>query len=216
MHENYRSSKWIGKKFGMLTVNRAVHHVCNNGSKCWYWEVTCDCGNVKEMNPRWLIHGSTVSCGCYRKTKPSATKTHGDSHKPLHDIWCGIRKRCKNHPRYSGRGISVCDEWSAYENFKAWALENGYEDGLTIDRIDVNGNYCPENCRWVPLAEQARNRTTTFWVDYEGRRMSLAEAAELAGLPYKQVHLRIKKGWSVYDALHAPLGTRRSNLQKVL
>lgn len=143
------------------------------------------------------------------------SKRHLESHTPLHDIWCGINKRCRHHPRYAGRGISACDEWSLYENFRDWALANGYKPGLTIERIDVNGNYCPENCKWIPLAEQARNRTTTRWVDYDGRKMSLAEAAELAGLPYKEVHLRIKSGWSEYDALHTPIQSPKSELRKI-
>lgn len=130
---------------------------------------------------------------------------HGESRTPLHNIWCGINYRCRHHPRYAGRGIKVCEEWAVYENFRDWALNNGYKDGLTIERIDVNEDYCPENCKWIPLGEQARNRTTTRWVDYNGKKVSLAEAAELAGLPYKEVHLRIKSGWSVEDALSKPL-----------
>lgn len=140
--------------------------------------------------------------------------THGESHTPLHNIWCGINNRCKNHPRYAGRGIKRCDEWKKYENFRDWAMSSGYEYGLTIERIDANGDYCPENCKWIPLGEQARNRTTTKWVDYDGKRMSLAEAAELAKLPYKEVHLRIKNGWSVYDALHTPLQYNPDNLHQ--
>ncbi len=142
------------------------------------------------------------------------SKRHLESHTPLHDIWCGINNRCRHHPRYAGRGIGICAEWSIYENFRDWALANGYEPGLTIERVNVNGNYCPENCAWIPLKKQARNRTTTKWVEYDGREMSLAEAAELAGLPYKEVHLRIKSGWSVYDALHTPLLTDPNNLHK--
>lgn len=141
-------------------------------------------------------------------------KRHGESHTPLHNIWCGINKRCKHHKRYAGRGIRICEDWSIYENFRDWSLSNGYEDGLTIERIDVNGDYCPENCKWIPFGKQARNRTTTKWVEYEGKTMSLAEAAELAGLPYKEVHLRIKKGWSEYDALHTPLQTNENSLRK--
>lgn len=143
------------------------------------------------------------------------SKRHLESHTPLHDIWCGINKRCRHHPRYAGRDISTCDEWSVYENFRDWALANGYKPGLTIERIDVDGNYCSENCKWIPLAEQARNRTTTRWVDYDGRKMSLAEAAELTGLPYKEVHLRIKNGWSEYDALHTPIQSQKSELRRI-
>lgn len=205
MNEKYKDEKWIGKKFGMLTVRKAVPHTSLNGTKEWYWEVVCECGSVKVVKPYELTHSKIVSCGCYRKTRVSATKTHGDSRKHLHNIWCGINKRCRHHKLYAGRGISVCAEWGAYENFKKWALTNGYKDGLTIERIDVDGDYCPQNCKWIELGKQARNRTNTFWVEYDGKTISLAEAAELAGLPYKQVHYRIRHGWSVYDALHTPL-----------
>lgn len=139
---------------------------------------------------------------------------HKESHTPLHDKWCGINNRCRHHPRYAGRGIKVCEEWSVYENFRDWALANGYKDGLTIERVDVDGDYCPENCKWIPFEKQARNRTTTKWVEYEGRKMSLAEAAELANLPYKEVHLRIKSGWSVFDALHTPLRDNAKSLKR--
>ena len=132
-------------------------------------------------------------------------KTHGESHTRLHDIWCDMRKRCKHNPRYAGRGIKVCEEWGDYTVFAKWARENGYTDNLTIERVNVDGDYCPDNCKWIELVEQARNRTTTKWVEYQGRKVSLAEASELAGLPYKTVHLRIKKGWSVERALSEPL-----------
>lgn len=132
-------------------------------------------------------------------------KSHGESHTRLHNIWCDMHKRCKHHRMYAGRGVKVCDEWAEYENFARWARENGYSETLTIERIDVNGNYCPDNCKWIEFAKQARNRTTTKWVTYKGREMSLSEAAEIAGIPYKQVHARIKKGWSVDKALSEPI-----------
>jgi hypothetical protein len=107
---------------------------------------------------------------------------------------------------YGKRGITICDDWKTYENFAEWARNNGYSDNLTIERIDVNGNYCPENCTWIPLAQQARNRRTTHWVEFNGRRMSLAEACEIAGLPYKQVFERIvKRHWEVEKALTVPM-----------
>jgi len=138
-------------------------------------------------------------------------KRHGESHTPLHNIWCGMNNRCnpkhKNSEEYGKRGIIVCDEWKSYEMFAKWAKENGYEPGLTIERIDVNGNYCPENCTWIPLSKQARNRRTTAWVTYNGRQMSLAEASEIAGLPYKQVWFRIHvSGWTFEKAISTPLG----------
>lgn len=140
------------------------------------------------------------------------SKSHLESRTKLHNTWTGMNNRCRHEKQYAGRGIKVCEEWSSYEKFARWARENGFRNDLTIDRIDVNGDYCPENCRWIPLGEQARNRTTTKWVEFQGRKMSLAEAAEIAGLPYKQVHFRLKHGWSVEKALNTPLKKGRSEL----
>lgn len=138
-------------------------------------------------------------------------RTHGESHTRLHNVWCGMNDRCNPNntgsERYGKRGIRVCDEWYSYEAFAKWARENGYKEGLTIERIDVNGNYCPENCKWIPLVAQARNRRTTHWVIYKGERMSLAEACERAGLPYKQVFWRMRRGgWSFEKAISVPMG----------
>lgn len=214
-NETYNKSEWIGKKFGRLTVIEPVHRVHPNGKSQWYWKVVCECGTIKEEHPHTLITGKVVSCGCYRlHDKPCHTKTHGESHTRLHDIWCGINRRCNPKStiseRYGKRGITICEEWNDYEKFAEWARNNGYDDGLTIERIDVNGNYCPENCTWIPLRKQARNRRTTHWVNYDGRRMSLAEACELANLPYKQVFGRItKRHWSVEEALSLPMNFRQ-------
>jgi hypothetical protein len=125
-----------------------------------------------------------------------------------------MNNRCRHDKQYAGRGIKVCEEWSNYENFAKWARENGFREDLSIERIDVNGDYCPDNCKWIPIEKQARNRTTTKWVEFEGKRMSLAEAAEIVGLPYKQVHFRLKHGWSLEEALYVPLQKGRSDLRK--
>lgn len=217
--DTYNKSEWIGKKFGMLTVIEPVHKVHPNGNSQWYWRTVCDCGKIKEVHPYTVIAGKVVSCGCYRTMKPCPTKTHGESHTRLHDIWCGINRRCnpenKHSERYGKRGITICEEWGNYESFAEWARNNGYEDGLTIERIDVNGNYCPDNCAWIPFKKQARNRRTTHWVEYDGRKMSLAEACELANLPYKQVFERIKKRhWSVDEALSVPMHFRQLGYQR--
>ena len=143
----------------------------------------------------------------------SGVRTHGESHTRLHNIWCGMNNRCDpahahtSSDKYGKRGIRVCDEWWNYEKFAEWARNNGYQDGLTIERIDVNGNYCPENCKWIEFRKQARNRRTTHWVVYNGKKMSLAEACEIAGLPYKQVFWRMARaGWSFERAISTPMG----------
>ena len=145
-------------------------------------------------------------------------RTHGESHTNLHNIWCGINNRCdpshKHAERYGKRGITICEEWKSYESFAKWARGNGYREGLTIERIDVNGNYEPGNCKWIPHGEQARNRRTTHWVIYNGKEMSLAEACEHAGLPYKQVFWRMARaGWPFEKAISVPMGAESGRKQ---
>lgn len=209
---DYKSKEWIGQKFGKLTVIGTVNAKMKSGEKQWLWNVRCDCGTEKTVIPNDLITGHSVSCGCYRKHKPCPTKTHGESHTKLHNIWCSMKRRCspgagRANRTYYGRGIRVCEQWNDYNVFAEWARSHGYNDNLSIERIDVNGDYKPDNCKWIPLAEQARNRRTTFWVELMGKRMSLAEACEICHMPYKQVFERIKKhGWSIEDALYIPIG----------
>lgn len=212
----YNDSKWIGNKYNMLTVIEAIH---DDAQHAWRWRVRCDCGNEKIYQPNKVVRGLIVSCGCYRKTRLGPNPpTHRESHTRLHNIWCGMNSRCDpshvDAERYGKRGIRVCEEWHDYTKFAEWARSHGYEDGLSIERIDVNGNYCPENCTWIPFPKQARNRRTTRWVEYQGKTMSLAEAAERAGLPYKQVHFRIKHGWTVEAALSTPLIKGKSEMRK--
>lgn len=216
MESKYNDTKWIGKKYNALTVVEPVHVTLNNGCNQWFWKVKCDCGKEKVMKPIEIIKEKKKSCGCglYKRT----TATHRESHTRLHNIWCGMNCRCnlnhKNIRGYADRGITICDEWKDYETFAKWARSNGYEEGLTIERKDVNGDYCPENCTWIPLVKQARNRRTTHWVEYQGERMSLAEACERANMPYKQVFERITKhNWPVEKALSIPMGMARKRAE---
>ena len=145
---------------------------------------------------------------------------HGERHTKLYRVWASMRQRCNNpnekeYKNYGGRGISICPEWEFYANFSEWAHANGYEEGLTIERKDVNGNYCPENCTWIPLELQARNRTDTCWVEYNGKKMSLPEACELSGVPVYTFRNRVLNGWSEKDALSIkPQPAERSDLHK--
>jgi hypothetical protein len=218
----YAKKEWIGQKFGTLTVTGYVNKEHNNGNHEWWWTVRCECGNEKEMQPLSLISGKNSSCGCRKyKTISEKVSTHKESHTRLHDIWTNMNKRCnpsnKCADRYGARGIFVCDEWGDYEAFAEWARSNNYAEDLSIERKDVNKGYSPDNCEWIPLGKQARNRRTTFWVTYNGREMSLAEACELAKLPYKEVHYRIKRlGWTIEHALSEPIfhGTQAKRLRE--
>ena len=194
-----------GMKFGRLTVVRRVYdeeHQTN------YWYCDCECGGSTTTTSYSLKTGHTKSCGCLRRERIAASTTkHGDSHDRLYRIWQCMRNRCSNpnykfYPEYGGRGISVCDEWdSSYPSFKEWSMSNGYEDGLTIDRIDVNGNYCPENCRWVTMSVQMGNRRNSRIVTYHGDSGCFKHMCKKLDVNYETVNARMKRGYSFEDAI---------------
>ena len=151
----------IGQKYGRLTVV-AFDRLQNHKT---YWKCVCDCGLTVVVPGNNLRSGNTMSCGCLRRETArktgKANTVHGEGHDHktrLYSIWCGMRQRCMNPHRtayslYGGKGVRVCDAWDDYTVFREWALSNGYADNLSIDRIDPNGDYCPENCRWITLSE---------------------------------------------------------------
>lgn len=189
------------KKFGMLT---AIRRTDSNGRIGVYWHCICDCGKECDVHSHALVSGHTKSCGCYQKLHPSNV-VHGLSKTKEHCIWKGIRQRCNNPNasnfyRYGGRGIRVCEEWNNFENFYRWCKESGYKYGLTIDRIDNNGDYSPSNCRWVDKTAQANNKCNNRKVRYKGKIVSLMELERITGIDHRTIGYRLTRGWSVEQA----------------
>lgn len=198
-----KSVDLVGKRFGRLVVlKRADDYFTKSGKKIKYWECVCDCGNKKNVRHANLQSGQTSSCGClHKEIVGSLNRTHGLSSKcgRLYPLWKSIKyrcycKTCKSYKNYGGRGITMCDEWKDdFTSFCKWAIENGYKEEktdkginvLTIDRIDVNGNYEPDNCRFITNAEQAQNK-----------RNSIPKESKYLSCPVcgKQFELKRRKG----------------------
>lgn len=154
-----------GERYGKLVVMEEAESIYSKtGKMIRRWKCKCDCGNITIVRHGDLRNGSTVSCGCYNYEKESAAKTHGYSRTKLGNVFEGMKQRCnnpknKNYEKYGGRGIKICTEWlNDPKKFFDWAIKNGYKEGLSIDRIDVNGNYEPDNCRWTDSETQCLNQ----------------------------------------------------------
>ena len=198
-----------GSVFGRLTVLKQVKN-----RKYTTWLCRCECGIEKEIMGRGLKAGRVVSCGCYARQKASErvterNVTHGLSKTRFYKTWSEMLRRCSNQNAanyfmYGGRGIKVCEEWLTFENFYRDMFPS-YRKGLTIDRIDVNGNYCKENCRWLDAKGQARNRRNTLIVN----GVPLIELCEKMNLNYNAIWQRIyKHHWSIEKALSTPIRER--------
>lgn len=184
-----------GQVFGRWTVIDAVKR---NG----YITCKCSCGTVKNVYAQNLNRGKTKSCGCYRKEYLSDLKTNGGRDNPrLYAIWCKMKDRCYNrnvndYPNYGARGITVCDEWRHdFPAFMKWAFNNGYKDNLTIDRVDNDKSYSPDNCRWETRAVQNNNKRNNHFIEINGVSKTIAGWAEYSGLKRQTIQSRLKYGW---------------------
>lgn len=197
-----------GQTFGRLTVVSRAEN--SNGGKA-RWLCKCECGNDCIVHASALRSGNTKSCGCLRaEISHDRVVTHGMSRTSLFHVWRAMKDRCLNpnnrsYKNYGGKGVRVCDEWLDSTTFFDWARSSGYEDGLTIERIDVNGDYCPENCKWIPFAEQARNKTNNLMIEIDGVSKCLAQWCDEYDMSYFMVSQRIRKlGWEPKKALTTP------------
>lgn len=189
-----------GQRFGQLTV---IGIDSARQAKQTYWLCECDCGTIKSVRADGLKSGSVKSCGCLKRKQDRINLTKNHKHKMsgtrIYLTWQGMKGRClnKNNPRwsrYGGRGITVCNEWETdFQAFYQWAMANGYSDGLTLDRIDNNGNYCPENCRWATQQEQARNRRTNIDITIGNSTRTLMEWCEIFNLDYRKMYARYQR-----------------------
>lgn len=201
-----------GRRFGRLTV---IEEGGRDNFRQALWKCKCDCGNEVDVRGYSLRVGNTQSCGCLQKEKNLELRTtHGQCHSRLYNIWCGIRNRCSLpstscYKYYGARGIKVCEEWNDFPVFMEWALSHGYADNLTIDRIDIDGNYCPENCRWITIQEQQRNKRSNHYIEFNGERKTLKEWADSIGIHHVSLLERLERWDSLEDALTIPKGGKQ-------
>lgn len=187
-----------GEKYGKLTVLKMVER---NSSNKVQWLCQCECGNLKKVTAGHLRSGHTKSCGCYNlESSISANITHGGKGTRLYNIWCDMRKRCNNpsvkhYSRYGGRGISVCPEWmNDFNSFRDWSMKNGYSDNLTLDRIDNDGNYCPDNCRWATRSTQNNNTSRCHVITVNGISKNIAQWSAYLGIKRFRIDSAYKHG----------------------
>lgn len=194
-------------RFGRLSVINEVGRI--NGRRRFLCK--CDCGSETTvfMNNLKRKNGGTKSCGCLRR-QATYNMTHGQKNTRLYGIWNGMKDRCLNknskyYERYGKRGIRVCNSWLQFESFYEWAHQNGYTKRLTIERKNNNGDYAPENCEWIPLSDQAKNRSNTITVFYKGVEKTLKDWSHELGIDYATLYSRIKyRKWSIEKALSVP------------
>lgn len=203
-----------GQKFGrLIVIERAENRVQPNGHRCTQWLCKCDCGKEVVVSALNLKRGHTRSCGCL-------VKSHGVRYTRIYNVWCKIKSRCYNpkdivFKHYGGRGIVMSEEWKNNPKvFCDWAIANGYDENAkkgecTIDRIDVNGNYEPSNCRWTNQKEQCNNKRNNRFITYNNETHTAMQWCEIIGIKYITLSRRLSLGWSVERTLTTPVRKRK-------
>jgi len=201
------------QRFGKLTVL----YYNNDGT----WHCRCDCGNYVDRLSGNLRKNKYPNCGCEKNWWVGNLK-HNHCYERIYNIYEKMKSRCytencKEYINYGARGIRISQEWlgeKGFENFYQWSIENGYNDMLSIDRIDVNGNYEPKNCRWADKKVQANNKRNNHWLEFNGERHTISEWADIYNMPYDRLHMRIKHGWDIEKALLTPKMNNQFTLYK--
>ena len=210
MQHNFKDE--VGNVYGKL---RVIQYHGRNKTGNAMWECECECGTKTIVSGIQMRYGRVKSCGCYRSEWSKENKTtHGmgsaRNREPLYKVWASMKARCSNqndsaYSNYGGRGIFVCCEWQEFVPFMEWAMSNGYEQGLELDREDNNKGYSPENCRFIPRLQNARNKRSNRYISYRGQTKTMSEWAESIGMKQKTLGRRLHLGWSVEDALTKPI-----------
>ncbi|MEW5569731.1 hypothetical protein [Rossellomorea marisflavi] len=202
-----------GNKYNRLTVISFSHMK----GKHSYWNCKCTCGKDKTARSDCLKNDTVKSCGCLNRE--AKRTTHGLSKTKLYHVWAGMKDRCYNENShgftyYGSRGINVCEQWkNDYIEFHKWAFESGYKEGLTIERINVNGNYDPSNCKWITQEEQTRNMTSSRKITYDGKTQTISEWARELKINRVTLNCRLRV-WSIEDALTRPVESKVQRLSK--
>lgn len=192
------------KRFGRLLVLMKADSN-RNGIR---WLCRCDCGVTKVIPAKNMVSGRTLSCGCLQKEAARKNTKHGHNingrHTRTYSSWHDMRRRCrdknhKSHANYYDKGITVCERWKEFINFLSDMGER--PEGKTLDRIDSNGNYEKDNCKWSTHKEQANNMSRNHYLEYKGEKLTISQWADKQGLPYNTLTARIRRGWSIERAL---------------
>lgn len=187
----------LNQKFGRLTV---IEKLGSDKHQEQLWKCRCDCGQEVIVNTISLTSGNTKSCGCYKtELIQKLNYKHGQSHTRLYYVWQAMIRRCykeneQSYKNYGARGIKVCNKWKKdYKEFYNWAMQNGYKEGLSIERINNNRNYEPNNCKWATSKEQSYNTRRNQYIEYNSEKITITEACKKTKIPLTNVYSKARR-----------------------